>query len=55
MTPHIPKWQLITIGLTGCLVALYFYWAQEFIAMDRCLDAGGAYNTAAQVCEPGER
>ncbi|MGH2438548.1 hypothetical protein [Vibrio cholerae] len=36
---------LISIGL------LYQFWGREFIAQDRCLDAGGAYQQATQSCD----
>ncbi|EGR1038741.1 hypothetical protein ID062_00525 [Vibrio cholerae] len=36
---------LVSIGL------LYQFWGREFIAQDRCLDAGGAYQQATQSCD----
>ncbi|MBF4280948.1 hypothetical protein EAY27_28130, partial [Vibrio anguillarum] len=36
---------LLSIGL------LYQFWGREFIAQDRCLDAGGAYQQATQSCD----
>jgi hypothetical protein len=45
------KWFTWAFCLCAALVAIYFFWAKEFIAIDRCLDSGGAYDTQRQVCE----
>lgn len=50
MTLHAPKWLLITTCISAALVALYFAWAREFIAIDRCLDEGGSYEHLWQTC-----
>ena len=41
MTVHTPKWLLIALCIGAACVGLYVSWAQEFIAIDRCLDDGG--------------
>jgi hypothetical protein len=33
------------------LTVVYFAWIKEFIAIDRCMDYGGAYDTQQQVCD----
>jgi hypothetical protein len=44
-------WLAVT-ALTGAAsAAAYFLWVQNFIAIDRCMDAGGAYDMAWQVCD----
>lgn len=41
---------LVGIGLLS-IGLLYLFWGREFIAQDRCLDAGGAYQQATQSCD----
>lgn len=50
MTVRMPKWWLIAACLGAASVALYFSWAREFIAIDRCLDEGGRYEALWQIC-----
>lgn len=50
MTLRTPLWLLIGICFGAACVALYFSWAKEFIAVDRCLDAGGSYEERWQTC-----
>lgn len=43
---------LAALACTGAaLVTAYFLWVQNFVAMDRCMDAGGAYDMAWEVCD----
>ena len=49
MTLRAPLWLLIGICLGAACVTLYFSWAKEFIAVDRCLDAGGSYEERWQM------
>ena len=51
MTQLMPKWFLITACIGAASVALYFSWAREFIAIDRCLDEGGRYEERSQTCD----
>ena len=39
------------ICLSAAGIALYWGWAREFIAIDRCLDQGGGYEELWQTCE----
>lgn len=50
MTVHTPKWLLIALCIGAACVGLYVSWAQEFIAIDRCLDDGGRYEALWQTC-----
>jgi hypothetical protein len=51
MTVHTPKWLLIALCIGAACVGLYVSWAQEFIAIDRCLDDGGRYEERSQTCD----
>jgi hypothetical protein len=42
---------LVVASVVAALTIIYFAWAKEFIAIDRCLDSGGAYDAQRQVCE----
>ena len=44
-------WLAVTAFAGAASAAAYFLWVQNFIATDRCLDAGGAYDMAWQVCD----
>jgi hypothetical protein len=50
-----PQGYTFPVGLTAfagaASAAAYFLWVQNFIATDRCMDAGGAYDIAWQVCD----
>lgn len=50
MTVHIPKWLLAVLCVGAGFGVLYFSWAQEFIAIDRCLDQGGSYEALWETC-----
>lgn len=55
MTRQLNKSVSITAGIFICmsagLVGAYNLWGQEYIATDRCLDAGGAYNKEGLTCD----
>lgn len=43
---------LATVSCAGAaLITVYFLWGQAAISIERCMDAGGAYDTAWQVCD----
>jgi hypothetical protein len=42
---------LVVASVGAALTIVYFAWAKEFIAIDRCLDSGGAYDKQRQVCD----
>ena len=44
-------WLAVTAFAGAASAAAYFLWVQNFIATDRCMDAGGAYDLAWQVCD----
>ena len=44
-------WLAVTAFAGAASAAAYFLWVQNFIATDRCLDAGGAYDMAWQLCD----
>jgi hypothetical protein len=54
MAAKIKKWLSIVamVAIATCMAAtcLYFVWAKEFIAIDRCLDAGGVYEKDWETC-----
>jgi hypothetical protein len=45
------SWLTTTACAVTALITSYFLWGQNFVAMDRCMDEGGAYDTAWQVCD----
>ena len=51
MTWPIPKWITAVICLSAAGLTLYWGWAREFMAIDRCLDDGGGYEELWQTCE----
>ena len=51
MTWHMPKWLAAVICIIAAALALYWGWAREFMAIDRCLDDGGGYEELWQTCE----
>jgi hypothetical protein len=50
----IKRTLIILSCASTALLIIYFGWAKEFIAIDRCLDSGGAYDVQQQVCERDE-
>ena len=44
-------WLAVAACTGAASAAAYFLWVQNFIAIDRCLDAGGAYDMTWQVCD----
>lgn len=44
-------WLAIAACAGAALATAYFLWVQNFVAMDRCMDEGGAYDMAWQVCD----
>jgi hypothetical protein len=44
-------WRIRLLVSLGLLIALYACWGREFIAVDRCLDAGGRWNYELSICQ----
>jgi hypothetical protein len=44
-------WSILTVTMISLLVAYLVPRVREFVAVDRCLDAGGLYNHQAKTCE----
>ena len=51
MTGRSLGWLATACGIGAGLVAVYALWGQEYIAIDRCLDAGGTYNKFWTTCD----
>lgn len=50
--PHSStKWSVVLLCTTVAGFGLYSSRAKESIAMDRCLDAGGAYEKSWKICD----
>jgi hypothetical protein len=43
-------WRALLIGVIAVGVATILPAVQQFLAVDRCLDAGGAYDYIARIC-----
>ncbi len=42
---------IVTVLLVAILAAAYFLYLSEFMKVDRCLDAGGRWNSELKQCE----
>lgn len=51
MTVRRRIWAGVTIMLVLALMALASNWISGQFRVDRCLDAGGAWNSEQRVCE----
>lgn len=45
------KWPLVLLCIALVGVCIFFLRAREFMAIDRCMDAGGAYEKAWKICD----
>jgi hypothetical protein len=50
MTTRVRSMLLLAVLLIGILFVLWF---RGFVAQDRCLDAGGRWNSGTRSCEGG--
>ena len=51
--PSTIFWIILILSITLCFLSAYLVnsvWVKDFIAEDRCLDAGGAYEKVWQTC-----
>jgi hypothetical protein len=51
--PSASFWIILILSITLCFSSVYLVysvWMKDFIAEDRCLDAGGAYEKVWQTC-----
>jgi hypothetical protein len=51
--PNTSFWIILILSIALCFSSAYLFyavWVKDFIAEDRCLDAGGAYEKVWQTC-----
>jgi hypothetical protein len=44
------RWRIV-IAVATVAIVLFVLWARRFIAIDECLDSGGAWNYRGGVCD----
>ena len=51
MKTRLLKWVVVLICLATAVLSVYVFRLKEFMAIDRCMDAGGAYEKSWKVCD----
>lgn len=51
MKTRLLKWVVVLICLATAVLSVFVFRLKEFMAIDRCMDAGGAYEKSWKVCD----